>query len=154
MIDRLPGLDASANFGSRDAERKAFQRAAVKGFWKGNLHLSRARHHHELRELRQLFRVAPGWELLHMIAADEVKDFRLGKALMEIAQRADGVGNAAALKLLLVDFAPGFSREREPQQAEAVGAGSGFAVRFEGRLGGRDEEEAVQLQFLARGLRH
>ena len=73
---------------------------------------------------------------------------------MVIAHRFNRIGHAATMKLLLIDFAPRFPRQREAQEAHAIRAGSRFAVRLERRLRGGDKEQPLQPQFLARRLRH
>ena len=109
---------------------------------------------HKLRQARQLRRIAPFIELRRIVGADEIKQFCPGKFLGVIPERVHGVGNAAAPDFLVIHFAAGLAREREPQQLQPEVVRRRFGDRFEGRLCGRNNEETVQLQLLQRRLRH
>ena len=69
--------------------------------------------------------------------------------------RVDGVGNAAAGNLLIVHLAVrALSGQGQAQQPQAQSWGGWFAGRLERGLCGGNEEQAVQCEFLARGLGH
>ena len=89
-----------------------------------------------------------------MIGADEIEQFRAGEPARVIAEGINRLGDAAAMQFLLINFTPRFSRERQPQEAQTVGRGGRGAARLEWGLGGGNEEEPIQAQFLAGGLRH
>ena len=91
--------------------------------------------------------------LRHVVRADEIKQFRSRKSFRVIAQRVNGVGNAAAPDFLFVNFAIRPARQREPEQLQSGGRGRGLVVRLERRLRRRNEKQAVQPKFLNRRLR-
>ena len=87
-----------------------------------------------------------------MIGANQIKQFRLRKPAGVIAHGVDGVGNAAALDFLFIDFAPAFSGQRQAQQAQPFVCRGRFVARFERGLRRRNKEKASQRQFFIGGL--
>lgn len=89
-----------------------------------------------------------------MVRADEVKQFCARKTPGIVARGVNGVGNAAALEFLSVDFVMSFAGERQPKQAQPFRRRRGCRVRLERRLRGGDKEKPVEPGFLAGRLRH
>jgi hypothetical protein len=77
-----------------------------------------------------------------IIRANEVEDFRALKSTGIIPDGVNRVGDAAALDFLFIHIAPGFPGEGQSQEAQAFAGVRRFAIWFERRLGGGDEEES------------
>ena len=142
-----------ADFQRRNRQGKTLQPAAAKGRREIRRRFARPRNLNKLGQPRQFRRLAPLRQVLQMVGADEVKQFRRRKSFRVIAQCVNGVGNAAAPDFLFVNFIIRPARERQPEQLQADGGGRGFAVRLERRLRRRDEKQPVESEFLNRRLR-
>jgi len=70
------------------------------------------------------------------------------------AHCVDAERNAAALDFLFVDFVIGFSGKRDTEHSQARHGRRRFVFRFEWRLRGGNEEQAIEREFFTRGLRH
>ena len=82
----------------------------------------------------------PFREATHVVCPDEVEQLRVWKKPRVIPDRINREGNTAALDLLIIDFAVGFAREREPEQLHPDGGGRELIVGLEGGLRRENEE--------------
>lgn len=106
----------------------------------------------EFGELGKELGVTPFGEEGQVVGADEVEEAGVGKLVGVVADGVDGVGDAAAADLLVVDVPGGLAGEGEAQELEADGSRGEFGVLFEGGLGGGDEAEMVEVEFFLGGL--
>jgi len=89
-----------------------------------------------------------------VVRADEIKQRRAGKSPGVIANGIDRKRYTASFDFLVVDFTIGLASQSEPQQAQSLFRRRERQARLERRLRGGNEEQPLQLQFLARRLRH
>lgn len=89
-----------------------------------------------------------------MIGSDEPAQFRGGMACGKLTDGIDGVAGPPATEFEVVDGKVGAASEGDPEPLEAERVGGGRNPRLEGRTGCRNEDDAVEGHFLARGFRH
>tara|TARA_A100001037_G_scaffold285863_1_gene293633 strand:- start:24 stop:356 length:333 start_codon:yes stop_codon:yes gene_type:complete len=87
-----------------------------------------------------------------MIRADETGQSIFRMARMEIPYRVDGVGCPAAPEFLFINGAACSAVKSQPKKIDARAITGRPVFGLEGRLGDRDEEKSVQLQFRQRGV--
>jgi len=88
-----------------------------------------------------------------VVGANDIKQRGLWIALTIGPGAIDGVRGTAPSNLLIIDFALRFTRKGKAQHAEAHFGGRRDLLGLERRLRRRNEEEAVEFEFLASGLR-
>lgn len=148
VADGLAEFDAVSDFGCGDGVGVAAEAADAKagGRWGGDG--TGAGDDDELEQLGELIGVAPLGESGQVILADEPVEGGFGEAGSVVPRGVDGEGDATAFDFLGVDFDAGVTGEAEPEHLQAEGSGGGWAAGFEGGLGGGDEEDPVQVEFL------
>lgn len=90
----------------------------------------------------------------HVVGADEPGQSRSWEPAGIFCRGIDAIRNAAAADFLVVDLDAVHSGEGESEHAKAQAGGGRSAGGLEGRLGGGNDDESVQLEFLEGGLRH
>jgi hypothetical protein len=89
-----------------------------------------------------------------MVGTDEVMEFSIRMAIAKATDGVDRVGDPPTRNFQRIDLGISATRQRDPEHRETEAGWCEWVIWFEGRLCGRNEDDAIQLQFLKRGLSH
>ncbi len=154
MIHGESVADALAYFGGGNAQGPTAQGSQAERFHGVKMGCARAGNHDELDEIRQEVGITPLGQGGHMIGTDEPGQAGVWETRGTGADGVDGVAGAAPMEFQVIDLELGMPGQGDAQPAEAEGVRGRGVGRFEGGTRGGDEDDAVELKFLAGRFSH
>src|SRR5881409_1323946 len=113
VVNWFASADTVADLGGGKPQREAVKGPHTEAGWGKRSDFAGAGNGDEFDKLCQFGGGAPFVQLRNVVRANEVKQFCIGKSAAVIADGVDGIGGAAALDFLLVNFVAGLADEPE-----------------------------------------